>query len=178
MLAVAARSSLVCWLGAVSFCSSQQIVAAQLNLLSADLAFHFVCEGKSRGEPEKAIEPFLRASGFRVLNLAEIQRRHDVNLFDTNVIALDRDGRIIDIRSVPQAHRRYSFYLYSSPPTSHSNDLEEQILTFVSGDLGCEVRQIERHENRELQKGFYESELRRVERLFEEADRINGKRRL
>lgn len=71
MLAVAARSSLVCWLGAVSFCSSQQIVAAQLNLLSADLAFHFVCEGKSRGEPEKAIEPFLRASGFRVLNLAE-----------------------------------------------------------------------------------------------------------
>jgi hypothetical protein len=169
----------VCLLGLNSLCAAEHTLAGQLvRSLLPDLSFHYVCKAGLRGDIEKRTQLFLRANGFRVLNLADIQHQHDIHFFDTNILALDRDQRMIEIRSVPRADQRYSFGLYSQPPTSHSVALERDILNFISVDLGCESRQIRRNQNREEQKEFYESELRRARGLFEEADRINGGRHI
>jgi hypothetical protein len=147
-------------------------------MLSADLAFHFVCKEALRGDLEKAIEQFLRSDGFRVLKLTVLQRQRDAVGFETNVVALDHDQRMIEIRSVHGADQRYSVALYSRPPTNHLASLERDILEFVSEHLKCENRQVQRHDNSEEQKDFFESEVRRVQNLFEEADRMNGRLRL
>jgi hypothetical protein len=149
-----------------------------VELLSADLAFNFVCKETPRDDVERQTELFLKARNFKVLNLARIQHEHSFHLFDTNIAALDQDRRIVDMKSVPGSDQTYSFYLYSRPPTNHSASLEDSILDFVSDTLKCNTRQIERHENEKERQEFYESQVRRVEGLFEEADRINtGPRR-
>jgi hypothetical protein len=170
---------MVCFLCIAPLCSAEQSVAVQSSrTLLADLSLHFICKDGSRSEIEKRMESFLIGNAFRVLNLADIQRQHDVHIFDTNMVALDPDRRMIEIKSVPGADGRYSFYLYSQPPTNHSPSLEGNILSFISENMKCEARQVARKENGEEQKEFYESELRRVRNLFEEADRINGGRRI
>jgi hypothetical protein len=163
---------------AVLFGAEQAIAAQSSGVLLPDIAFHFVCKEAPRGDIERRMEAFLRRSGFKVLNVADVQRQHDAYISDTNIVALDGDRRITEIRSVPGADRRYSLNLYSQPPTNHFSSLEEDILHFVSEDLKCETRQIARKENGEEQRGFYESQVRRVQGLFEEADRINGGRRI
>jgi hypothetical protein len=156
---------MVCLLSVAPLSSAEQTKAAQPSRsLSADLSFHFECKEGLRSDVEKQIEFFLRGHGFKVLNQADIQRQHNVHIFDT--------------RSVLGADRRYSFGLYSQPPTNHSVSLEQDILNFVSENLKCEIRQIARKENGEEKKEFYESELRRVQSLFEQADRINGGRHI
>jgi hypothetical protein len=170
---------MVCLLSVAPLSSAEQTNAAQPSRsLSADLSFHFECKEGLRSDVEKQIEFFLRGHGFKVQNQADIQRQHNVHIFDTNMVALDGDRRMIEVRSVLGADRRYSFGLYSQPPTNHSVSLEQDILNFVSENLKCETRQIARKENGEEKKEFYESELRRVQSLFEQADRINGGRHI
>ena len=170
---------IVCLLSVAPLSSAEQTKAAQRSRsLSADLSFHFECKEGLRSDVEKQIEFFLRGHGFKVLNQAGIQRQHNVYIFDTDMVALDGDQRMVEVTSVPGADRRYSFGLYSQPPTNHSASLEQEILNFVSENLKCETRQTARKENGEEQKEFYESELRRVQSLFEQADRINGGRHI
>jgi hypothetical protein len=169
---------MACGLIIVQLSSANRTIAAQSSrLLLANFSLHFVCKGEPRDDVENSIELFLVAKNFKVLNQADIQRQHDVHLFGTSMVALDRDLRMIEIKSVPGADQRYSLYLYSRPPTNHSA-LEEEILNLISKNLRCETRQVARKENRVEQKEFYESEIRRVKSLFEEADRINGRRRI
>jgi hypothetical protein len=154
------------------------LAAQPSGSIAADLSFHFVCREKRRGEIERRIEAYLETKKFRVLNQADIQRRHDVHLFDTNLVALDQDQRMIEIRSVPRADARYSFYLYSRPPTNHLISLEADILRFISENLNCETRQIARNANGPEVRKLYNSEIRRVKSLFDQADRINGRPRI
>jgi hypothetical protein len=170
---------MVCFLCvAVLFGVEQAIAAQSSRMLLPDIAFHFVCKKAHRGDIERRMKAFLKGDGFKVLNVADVQRQHDAYISDTNMVALDSDRRIIEIRSVPGVDWRYSFSLYSRPPTNHLSSLDEDILHFVSEDLQCETRQIARKENGEEQKEFYESQVRRVQGLFEEADRISGGRRI
>ena len=143
-----------------------------------DLSFHFVCREERRDETERRIEVYLAAKEFKVLNQADIQHRYDIHLFDTNMVALDRNQRMVEIRSVPGAHARYSFYLYSRPPTNHLVSLENDILRFISENLRCENRQIARNENALEAREFYDSEIQTLESLFDEADRFNGMPRI
>ena len=122
------------------------------------------------------------------VNFASLQRQRDADAFETNVVALDRDQRMIEIRSVPGAGQRYSFALYSRPPTNRLASLERDILEFISERLKSVNRQVQRHENSEEQRDFFEIEagqnlflpivLYQCEGfriLFEEADRMNGR---
>ena len=156
------------------FAGKQTAVAQSNRHLHADLAFNFVCKKDSRDAVERRMESFLKERDFRVLNLADIQRRYDVHLFDANMVALDSDQRMIDVRSIPGADWTYSFFLYSPPPTNHSFAFEADILSFVSENLKCQTRQIARSENGSEQKEFYDSQVRRVKGLFQEADRFRG----
>jgi hypothetical protein len=166
------------WLLSVvlQFGASRTIAAQPVGPLFADLSFHFVCENASRLDVEKRVETFLMEQHFKVLNRAAIQRRYDVHIFDTSMVALDDDLRMVEMKSVPGADRRYSFYLYSRPPTNHVFPFEENILRFISENLQCQPRQIARKENEASQRELYDSEIRRVKNLFEEADRFEGRR--
>lgn len=161
-----------------SSCSAGQLGATQPTHLNADMSFHFVCRQNSRPGIEKDIELFLRSGGFRGLNQGEIQRQHNVHILDTSIVALDGNNKMIEVRSVPGADSRFAFYLYSEPPTKHFSSFESEILNFVSNRLGCEIRQLARKENEEEQRDSYQSELRRIERLLENADQFDGNRRI
>lgn len=152
--------------------------AQTVRVLSSDMTFLFVCERPSRAEVERQSVSFLKANGFRVLNLAEIQHRHGFRLMESHIVALDGAWRMVSIMSVPSGRALYSFALYSMPPTKHSAAFEEEALRLASDALGCENRQVERHENGPERRPFFESEIRRVEKLFEQADRLNGEHRI
>ncbi|WP_156952106.1 hypothetical protein [Bradyrhizobium sp. WSM1743] len=154
------------------------IAAQAMFALHADMTFLFVCERQPRAEVERQSEAFLKQNGFRVLNLADVQHRHGFRFMESHLVALDRDQRMVEIMSVPSGKELYSFALYSMPPTEHSTAFEGDALRLASGALGCENRQIDRHENGPERRPFFESEIRRVERLFEQADRLNGERRI
>jgi hypothetical protein len=63
-------------------------VAAQSGLmLSPDMAFHFVCKEAPRGDIERGMDDFLRGVGFKVLNVADVQRQRDGDISDTNMVA-------------------------------------------------------------------------------------------
>ena len=168
-----------CVLSTMYLLGVERVIAAQpIRMLSADLAFHFICRETQRVDIENRLESLLRERGFRVLNQARIQRQHDVHIFDTNIVALNQNQGMIEVKSVPGADRRYVFYLYSEPPTKHATSFEGEILSVISEDLKCETRQVTRKENAEERRELYESELRRVQRLFEDAEKIEGGRRI
>lgn len=162
-----------------SFAVLSGVKLASAEELHADLTFQFVCERQSREEIEGDIEVFLKGQAFKVLNLADVQHRHGYNFLETHMMALDDAGRLVEIVSVPtRKGRRYAFVLNTRPPTNHSVAFEEEALRFASDKLGCESRQIARHENGPEKQPFFDHEVRRFENLFEEAERLNGERRL
>jgi hypothetical protein len=169
----------VFFLGLATFFALDRANFAQSEvLLEPDLAFILVCAHTARSDVEAKTELFLRGHGFRVLNLADIQRQHNVHLLDTSMEGAKQDQATIHIISVPSAGSRYAFTLHSRPPTSHLNDFEDAILNFVSKELECEARQVQRHDNGKERQQYFDADLKRIENLFEEADRINGERRI
>ena len=152
--------------------------AQSAEVLSADLTFHFVCSHTARSDVETKTEQFLRGNGFRVLNLAELQHRHNFHFLDTDMKGTRYGQAIIEMVSVPSGHSRYAFALYTRPPTSRLSDLEDAVLRFVSNELGCQTRQIERRDNGKERQQYFDSRLKRIGNLFEQADRINGERRI
>jgi hypothetical protein len=148
------------------------------EVLAADLALHFVCAHTARSDVEAKTELFLRGNGFRVLNLAEVQHRHNFHFLDTQMEGMRHDQAAISMISVPSGHSRYSFALYSRPPTSRLSDLEDAILKFIPKELECQTRQIQRGENGKERQRYFDAHLKRIENLFEQADQINGERRI
>jgi hypothetical protein len=153
-------------------------VQADWAALSADLAAQFVCGGDERGDLEQKVETFLRGQSFKVLNRAALQRERGMAIFELDIVALDSDHRIIELASLPTTRGRYAVALTSPPPTRHSTDLEDGLQKWIVEQLGCEIRQVERSENGSDARSFFESEIRRVENLFLEAERARGQRRL
>ncbi len=151
---------------------------AERHTLHPDLAFNFVCKDKDRSTLEDEIERFLRREGFKVLNQGPIQREHGVFLLDTHIIGLDDAHRMVDVTAFPRTEGRYSVGLDSPPPTQRAPQLEESLVNFVSKKLACEVSQITRGENSADASEFYNSQVKRVENLFREAEELTGGRRL
>ncbi|HEX4409083.1 MAG TPA: hypothetical protein VH206_09945 [Xanthobacteraceae bacterium] len=137
--------------------------------MSADLAFNLACVNKPRSVTEPAVEDFMKSRGFDVLNQGRIQQDHGFHLLDTQIVGLDSNREIIEFDSFPGRDGLYTVALRSPPPTHRIPQLEQDILTFVSNSLGCEVRQITRSENGENAISFYNREVERIQRLFHEA---------
>jgi hypothetical protein len=152
--------------------------SANSNAVLPDLALQFVCKDKTRSGLELDIETFLRNEGFKVLNLGRIQREHDLFLLDVHIVAVDGARRIVDIISIPPAEARYGLRLTSPPPTRHAPQLEEAFKMFISEKINCEIRQESRSENEADAKKLFDSAVRRIENLFDEAERLQGERRL
>jgi hypothetical protein len=172
-------ASAVLCVGLVTFFTLEWPSSAQsTEALSADLTFHFVCSHTARRDVEAKTELFLRGNGFRVLNLAQLQHRNNFHFFDTDIKGIRHDQAMIDMISMPSGHSRYAFALYSRPPTSRLTDLEDAVLKFVSNELACQTRQIQRRENGKERQQYFDAHLKRIGNLFEQADRINGERRI
>jgi hypothetical protein len=173
------RSFVVLVLGAATAASPNLPSRADpVQVLSPDLAFHFVCKGKEHLALEDDIGVFLRRQGFKVLNQGRIQHEHGFDLTDLKIIGLDDKRRMVRIIAVPFSEGRYSVGLNTPPPTRHDPQLEDALLAFASKTLGCHVRQVTRGENAADAREFYNAEVKRTENLFQQAERLRGERRL
>ena len=148
------------------------------RVLYPDLAFHIVCEEKARTALEDKIEGFLKSEGFKVLNQARLQREHGVSVSDLHIIGVDDKRRIIDFLDFSIADGRYAVRLNTPPPTHRSPQVEKALLTFASGKLGCQVRQVTREANGSDASQLHDIEVRRIEGLFRQAEELQGQRRL
>lgn len=140
----------------------------------ADLAFWFRCETRANPALEQKLDAFLTLKGFRVLNLGAIQREKNIAVFDLNMTAMDSKHRIIDIMAFPSTPGSQSVGLYSAPPTHHDVALEESLLEFSSTGLACRTTQVARHDNDLTSMEMHESDVRRIEGLFKEAENMRA----
>ncbi|MEQ1662372.1 MAG: hypothetical protein ABL877_06730 [Thiobacillus sp.] len=143
------------------------------DVLSPDMTFFFDCQGKDRAVLEGDITKFLMSEGFRVLNERQIERAHGFNIFDIHISGFDVKRGIIEFMSFPPAAGSYSVRFISPPPTQHSAQIEEAILTFARNNLECEIRQRSGGENGIEVTNFYNSEVKRIEGLFRELAKMN-----
>jgi hypothetical protein len=174
-MSVARRfSHLICIAAAVQ--ASCAIAQTTVRVLHADLALIVQCNGDRSLDSE--IEGFLNSASFKVLNLAQIQREHGVNLFDLRILGLDSSRRMIEFLSLPIATARYAVRLNTAPPTNRSTQLERALETFITNELGCTVAQKTRSENDASAADLFDSEVVRVEGLFQQADALKGKHKL
>jgi hypothetical protein len=157
--------------------------AGSVRVLSSDLAFILVCKDESLSALDDAFEAFLKHEGFKVLNLARIQREGGVYLYDVYLIGLDDKRRSVSVISLPPvqnqhavrpAERHYGVGFTTPPPTQRASDFEDALLMFASKKLGCESRHVERHQNEADVADMYENEIRRIENLFREAEELAG----
>jgi hypothetical protein len=157
------------------------------SVLSADLAFILACKkDESRSALDDAFEAFLKHEAYKVLNLARMQRKGGVSLYDVYLIGLDDKRRSVRVISMPPVEypnfhtyrpgeRHYAVGFTTPPPTQRASDFENALLTFVSKKLGCEARQVERHINGADGADMYEDDVRRMENLFREAEELERK---
>jgi hypothetical protein len=163
--------------GIVVFLANRPVLADD-NVLSADLAFHFLCDGVPPLEVERKVERFLADEKFNVLNRAKIQREKGDSILNVDIVALDDKHRIITIFALPRTDKRYAVTLNTRPPTQRSSKLEDALINFASNNIKCEIRQISKNENEIGAQAFHDEEVARIERLLEQAERIQGKQRL
>jgi hypothetical protein len=159
--------------------------AQGIRVLSSDLAALAVCKDRDPITLEDPFERFLRGQGFKVLNVARIQREHGHRpLLEVHMVGLDDKRRIVIFRMLPypkeqiQRQDRYSVGFRTTPPTRHASEIEVALLDFFSNELRCEVRDVARSENGAEAADLYDQEVARVENMFREADKLNGLNRL
>ena len=138
----------------------------------ADLAFWFRCSSRANPALEQKIDSFLRAEGFRVLNVGAIQRDKDIKVFDLSMTAMDAKHRIIDIYAFPSTPGSQAVALYSPPPTQHDSVFEESLLAFTSIGIGCTTNEVTRGENGPEAKEIHDWNVHRIEGLFKEAETL------
>jgi hypothetical protein len=155
--------------------------AQGVRVLSSDLAATAVCKDRDPITLEDPFEQFLRGHGFKVLNVARVQRDHGLRpLLEVQMVGLDDKRRMVNFRMLPypkdqiQRQGRYSVGYRTPPPTRHASEFEDALLNFFSNELRCEVRNVARSENGAEAAEFYDQEVARVENLFREADKLNG----
>ncbi len=139
--------------------------------LSADLTFLFDCKGDAYPPSDGDIEILLMNEQFRVLNKVRLAKEQRIDYpFTMNIVAIDNQRRRIEFDGVPVWAGTYSVRLYTPPPTRHSSDLENDLLVFVSKKLGCGVRQVERHDNGEDAREFFDELFKIAEGWFRQAE--------
>ena len=129
-----------------------------------------VCKDRDSLTLEGPIEGFLRREGFRVLNRASIQRSYGrPSGIDVDIFGLDKKRRLVKFRSLPapkdvvRLQGYYSVEFRTPPPTQRASEIEDALLKFVSDELRCEIRQVNRDENGADAADLYEDEVRAAE---------------
>jgi hypothetical protein len=144
--------------------------------LSPDLSFWFDCRGDAYPASEPAIENFLAARGFRVLNKVRLARERNVHLhFTLNIVAIDRRQGIVKLMGFPHSDGSYSVGLYTAPPTRRAIETESALLGLVT-EIGCTTRQIARNENSSERIGYYEELFQLYEGWFQQAENMQRPR--
>ena len=157
-----------------SLCWSAFDAAGQHMIsLNPDLSFLFDCTGGSYPPADDAIEHLLQDQGFRVLNKVRLAAKHRVEFpYALYIVGIDSQRRMVVFMSLPFPRGTYSLVLNSPPPTQHATSLEDSLLTFVSRDLGCKIRQTRRDENGPDARDFYDKTFKIREGWFRQADEM------
>jgi hypothetical protein len=137
-----------------TFCANAQ----QVHSMADDLTFNFKCQRANSSKLDENFERFLKEKEFDVLNVPRSRRERGVMPQPLNFTmnAVNKERRMINIfSSGGSTPGWYSLHLLSPPPTHHAENLEEQILMFVSDTLGCSVHRVIRGENGSEASDFY-----------------------
>jgi hypothetical protein len=141
--------------------------------LSADLAFHFQCDGVAYPVHDEAIEIFLASHGFRVLNKRRLQQEHSVApLYELSIVGIDSRRRAVHLQAYAHQQGVYWLRLQTPAPTRRSPELEDALLAFVADTLRCRVSQVTRGENGEGARELFEETFRLYEGWFRQADEL------
>jgi hypothetical protein len=141
------------------------------------LAFHFVCKQAIPAHLDDGSEGFLNREGFKVLNQARVMRSQGMSPFDILIFGLDDKHRIFKFAALLRTKDRYAVSLITPPPTRRSSDLEDGVLKLASEQLGCEVRQVTRHDNQADAKVAFDRHYKQMEDLFQQAERLKGQQK-
>ena len=136
------------------------------RVLLADLALIFQCTGVPREELEPRFEKLLASQGFRVLNLAKVQRDLGVYLQPTRIHAIDAERRLVEFVSFDAGSGRYHVVLNTEPPTRRFSEFEKRLESFPAEISGCEVKQVNRGSNPESARAIFERKASIVEGWF------------
>ena len=140
------------------------------NSFGADLAFNFVCKGKA-GPSEQAIEQFMTAKGFRVLDKVSAGKKLDTDFswMKMDTVGIDSARRQITFKAFADQPGTYAASLYSEPPTHRSKDLEDALLGFTEKTLGCKNGELQHVENPAGAKDLYDHSFSITQAWFQEA---------
>jgi hypothetical protein len=139
------------------------------NSFGADLAFSFDCKGKTPSQP--AIEQFITAKGFKVLDKVAAGKKltPDFSWMKLDIVGLDSARRQITLKAFADQPDDYHVSLYSEPPTQRSKDLEEALQDFTKKTLGCKNSHVAHVENPAGAKDLYDKSVSMTEDWFKEA---------
>ena len=161
---------------ALSALGIESSIAQERSVLYADLSIQFECSHIQREELENAVEQFLAKQKFKTLNQGRLQRQHHYP-GTVNLVGLDDGQRIINVVALLYPDIRYAATVHSPPPTKRASALEDALQKFVTQDLRCEIKQIDRSENPAAAKDLHQNQVSRVRKLLREAEVLKGHRK-
>lgn len=116
----------------------------------ADLQSGFLC---STPPQASRVAYFLRHRGFRAADLRVLRQwRGGLGLIVDSYDARQWQVTFFGPSGGYDGKGWYDVQVFSPAPTHHDTELENRVLDFISHDLGCELRQTERHDAREGQE--------------------------
>lgn len=140
--------------------------------LVPDLDFRYRCIAqKSVEQIDDAVEEFLVAHGFSVLNRRRLQiSSGNKPIYEQSILAL-KNQTMIGLTKVP-GMRMASVYINSPPPTSHDDGLERELIEFFGVTLDCLVIDVQRNENTSASNNVFNRLLSRVKEQLKESQTL------
>ncbi|MBI3774722.1 MAG: hypothetical protein HY273_04075 [Gammaproteobacteria bacterium] len=142
------------------------------DALFPDLSFNLKCDPIKLEVVESQFEAFLTQNGLKALSIAQEKKQRGKNPERIRITATDGKDRIFNATSFPTLVGTISVGFVTLPPTRRDSIFEDKALEFVRAKLGCQVQQIERHENGLEAAAFFKNDVARIEQLIEEASKI------
>ena len=130
---------------------------AQSQTISADLTFRVACKEEGQGLSDEHWSAFLAQRGFTVLDKVRLaHERGQKALLPRDLVALDAQDRIVELKQLPVGSPYQYVALRSRPPTQHDADLEAALISFASEAPGCRAVEIARHDNNAGLRSFHD----------------------
>ncbi|HEX7966093.1 MAG TPA: hypothetical protein VF651_10280 [Gammaproteobacteria bacterium] len=139
------------------------------SVFGADLAFSFDCKGKTPSN--QAIQQFMTAQGFRVLDKVAAGKKltPDFSWMKMDIVGMDSARRQISFKAFADQPDDYHVSLYSEPPTQHDKGLEDALQEFTKKTLVCKTHKVSHLDNPAGAKDLYDKSFSVTEGWFQQA---------
>jgi hypothetical protein len=131
--------------------------------LLSDLSLRLACHYSTQAEFEKVSEQTLRAAGFKVGNVAPLERALGNEGAPLHLVGVDSEGRFVIVTSFQGTPGKIFVDLYTKPPTKHMKSVETAVAQLGSRSTGCEIEFQSSRENAGDAIALYEDYLKIVD---------------